>query len=63
MVVFFPEFGAELPLDNCTPTIILNNPVYRIRICAGKKNTEDLNEISGMTLLVRIFVWVGSFDK
>jgi len=23
----FPEFGAELPLDNCTPTIILNNPV------------------------------------
>ena len=25
----FPEFGAELPLDNCTPTIIFNNPVYR----------------------------------
>jgi len=24
----FPEFGAELPLDICTPTIILNNPVY-----------------------------------
>jgi len=24
----FPEFGADLPLDNCTPTIILNNPVY-----------------------------------
>jgi len=24
----FPEFGVELPLDNCTPTIILNNPVY-----------------------------------
>ena len=23
----FPEFGAELPLDNYTPTIILNNPV------------------------------------
>jgi len=23
----FPEFGAELPLDNCTPTIILNNPI------------------------------------
>jgi len=23
----FPEFGAELPLDNCTPTIILYNPV------------------------------------
>jgi len=23
----FPEFGAEFPLDNCTPTIILNNPV------------------------------------
>ena len=21
----FPEFGAELPLDNCTPTFILNN--------------------------------------
>jgi len=25
----FPEFGAELPLDNCTPTMILNNPVYK----------------------------------
>jgi len=24
----FPEFGAELSLDSCTPTIILNNPVY-----------------------------------
>ena len=24
----FPEFGAELLLDNCTPTIILNNPVF-----------------------------------
>jgi len=27
----FPEFGVELPLDICTPTIILNNPVlYRL---------------------------------
>jgi len=26
-MVVFPEFGAELPLDNCTPTIILSNPV------------------------------------
>ena len=24
----FPEFCAELPLDNCTPTIFLNNPVF-----------------------------------
>jgi len=24
----FPEFGAELPLDNCTRKIIVNNPVY-----------------------------------
>ena len=23
----FTEFGAELPLDSCTPTIILSNPV------------------------------------
>ena len=23
----FPEFGAEFPLDNCTPTLILNSPV------------------------------------
>ena len=29
----FPEFGAELPLDNCTPTIIMNNPVYKVRTC------------------------------
>ena len=30
----FPEFGAELPLDNCTPTIILNNPARaRARVC------------------------------
>ena len=25
----FPEFGAELPLDICTPTIILNNAVLK----------------------------------
>jgi hypothetical protein len=25
----FPNFGAELPPDNITPTVILNNPVYR----------------------------------
>ena len=25
----FPEFCAELPLDNCTQTIILNNPVLQ----------------------------------
>ena len=25
---FFPEFGAELPLHNYTPTIMLNNPVF-----------------------------------
>jgi len=24
----FPEFGAELPLDNCSPTIILKYPVH-----------------------------------
>jgi len=28
----FPEFGAELPLDVCTPTIILNNPVDTVLI-------------------------------
>jgi len=27
----FPEFGAELPLDNCTPTIILNNLVFDVQ--------------------------------
>jgi len=26
----FPEFGAELPLDICTLTIILNNPVFPV---------------------------------
>ena len=26
----FPEFGAELSLDNCTTTIILNNPVLAV---------------------------------
>jgi len=29
----FHEFGGELPLDNCTPTIILNNPVYTPLSC------------------------------
>ena len=28
----FPDFGAELPLDNFTATIIWNNPVYIWRI-------------------------------
>jgi len=27
-MVVVSEFGAELPLDNCTPTVILNNPVF-----------------------------------
>jgi hypothetical protein len=27
----FPEFGAELQLDNCTPTIILSNPVCELQ--------------------------------
>jgi len=31
----FPEFGAELPLDNCTPTVILNNPVNRCCVFVG----------------------------
>jgi len=25
----FAEFGAELPLDNCNPIVILNNPVIK----------------------------------
>ena len=32
-------FGAELPLDNCTPTIILNNPVYH----GNKAGKTDIN--------------------
>jgi hypothetical protein len=28
----FPGFGAKLGLDNCTPTIILNNPAYLVGI-------------------------------
>ena len=26
----FTEFGAELPLENCNPKIILNNPVFTV---------------------------------
>ena len=33
----FPEFGAELPLDRCTPTIILNNPVYNEWVTDGQQ--------------------------
>jgi hypothetical protein len=35
----FPEFGAELPLDNGTPTIILNKHVY-INIDAYSKSNR-----------------------
>jgi len=35
----FPEFGAELPLDNCTPTIILNDPVYMLTAQATARQT------------------------
>ena len=40
----FPEFGVKLSLDKCTPTIILNNPVYfYIRAqTAGKVKCEFL---------------------
>jgi len=29
----FPEFGADLPLENCTQTVILNNPVFPLDLC------------------------------
>ena len=28
----FPEFGAELLLENCTPKIVLNNSVYKTHL-------------------------------
>jgi len=33
----FHEFAAELQLDNCTPTIILNNPVYNDWVTDGQQ--------------------------
>jgi len=36
----FPEFGVELLLDNCTPTIILNNPVYSFTCHTDKSHTS-----------------------
>jgi len=44
----FEEFGAELPLDNCTPTIILNTPVYveYTHNCINKFLTDDTNPSS-----------------
>jgi len=37
----FPEFGAELPLDNCTPTIILNNPVQIFKFLIMQSVSKD----------------------
>jgi len=36
----FPELGAELPLDNCTQTIILNNPVFYCNIHCNETPTS-----------------------
>jgi len=38
----FPEFGAELRLDICTPTIILNNPVFCTYFNYSIKNSSVL---------------------
>ena len=42
---WFPEFGVELPLDNCTLTIILNNPVYLswVRSQSSTSKTQSRN--------------------
>jgi len=52
----FREFGAELPLDNFTPTIILNNPVFfravmfksysSCSLCDFPTNVADTNTTS-----------------
>jgi len=38
----FPEFGAELPLDNCTATIILDNRVLLVYVCCSVRNQTEL---------------------
>ena len=46
----FHEFGAELPLDNCTPKIILNNSVFlmsHVRIIPPMFRTNDIQGVSG----------------
>jgi len=43
----FPEFGAELPLDNCTPTIILNNPVFSASIRPNESNCQLAGHFPG----------------
>jgi len=37
----FPEFVAELPLDNCTPTNILNNPVFQSLLTSNEIDLTD----------------------
>ena len=44
----FPEFGAEVPPDNCTPTIILNNPVL------SQTFTQNLFTLCGSTRKYRV---------
>jgi len=46
--VVVSEFGAQLPLEGCTPTIILNNPIYiklqhkQFRIKRKRKTVDKL---------------------
>jgi len=46
----FPKFGAELPLDSCAPTIILNNPVYLINRTTMRMNHLKIREKEGPVL-------------
>jgi len=50
----FVEFGAELPLDNCTPTIILNNHVFCRKKnvpCRGAVTHEETRNMQRQNLL------------
>jgi len=54
--LLFPEFGAELPLDNCTPTIMLYNHVD-INIESNRKpnRLNFLHPQSGYKVRIKAF--------
>jgi len=58
----FPEFGAKLPLDSCTPTIILNNPVLKIQFILLLHTFYKKTIIHIACLIrIRIAVWLAVF--
>jgi hypothetical protein len=51
----FPEFGAELPLNNCTPTGILNNPAHIVTAVLRRRKFKENETKRQISQVMNVF--------